>query len=204
MMLMTRHNPIISAGTRAWMNKILTALELERDTIQYGDLDIPAMEAYIKHPADPDSSNPAGLYVAAANVYLNSTSKIVSEDRLEETGSIFLVDIRTDIIIGHQAPAITRKQLNEFGSGMYGRRTDPKRKNELSIYDNYDNTDIQMSSLISSIAEYITQQAASTEEIAHRIEQITSVVQSNAATAEANAASEEPLSQTAMLNEMGA
>ena len=196
MTLMTRHNPIISAGTRAWMNKILTALELERDTIQYGDLDIPAMEAYIKHPADPDSSNPAGLYVAAANVYLNSTSKIVSEDRLEETGSIFLVDIRTDIIIG--------KQLNEFGSGMYGRRTDPKRKNELSIYDNYDNTDIQMSSLISSIAEYITQQAASTEEIAHRIEQITSVVQSNTATAEANAASEEPLSQTAMLNEMGA
>ena len=59
------------------MNKILTALELERDTIQYGDLDIPAMDAYIKHPADPDSSNPAGLYVAAANVYLNSTSKIV-------------------------------------------------------------------------------------------------------------------------------
>ena len=47
MTLMTRHNPIISAGTRAWMNKILTALELERDTIQYGDLDIPAMEAYI-------------------------------------------------------------------------------------------------------------------------------------------------------------
>ena len=62
------------------------------------------MEAYIKHPADPDSSNPAGLYVAAANVYLNSTSKIVSEDRLEETGSIFLVDIRTDIIIATRPP----------------------------------------------------------------------------------------------------
>lgn len=140
--------------------------------------------------------------VAAADVHLNSASKIVSKDRLEETGSIFLTDSRTDIIIGHQAPAMTGKQLSEFGSGMYGRRTDPKRKNELFIYVN---TDIQMSSLISSIAEYITQQAASTEEIAHRIEQITSVVQSSAAAAEANAAaSEEPLSQTAMLKEMAA
>lgn len=61
---MTRHNPIISAGTRARTNKIPTALELERDTIQCEDLDIPAMEAYIKRSADPDSSYPAGLYAA--------------------------------------------------------------------------------------------------------------------------------------------
>lgn len=35
--------------TRAWMNKTMTSLELQRDTIQYEDMDIPAMKAYIKH-----------------------------------------------------------------------------------------------------------------------------------------------------------
>lgn len=172
--------------TQAWMNKTLTALELERDTIQYEDMDIPAMEAYIKHTVDPDSAYPAGLYialtdgslyhasfvpgpdfdalskswyqngirsedfilgdvyfdedsqsyvvgasgvlkardgavrgVAAADVYLDSISKIVSGIRLEKTGGIFLVDTRTDTIIGHQDPSMTGKKLSGIDGGIY-------------------------------------------------------------------------------------
>ena len=191
--------------TCAWMNRTLTALEMERDTIQYEDMDIPTLKEYIKHTVDPDSAYPAGLYVAladgslyhasfvpgpdfdaltkswylnglqsekfilgdvyfdedsqsyvvgasgilrtkngvvrgvaAADVYLDSISKIVSEVRLEETGGIFLVDTRTDTIIGHRDPAMTGEKLSEVGSGMYGYAAGQIRtgRNGLSIWEN--------------------------------------------------------------------
>ena len=50
--------------TSAWMNRTLTMLETQRDTIEYGDMDIPEMEAYIKHTVDQNEAYPAGLYVA--------------------------------------------------------------------------------------------------------------------------------------------
>ncbi len=56
--------------------------------------------------------------VAAADVYLNSISKIVREIQIEDTGGIFLVDTRTDTIIGHRDEAITGTKLSE-GGGMY-------------------------------------------------------------------------------------
>lgn len=34
------------------MNRTLTMLETQRDTIEYGDMDISEMEAYIKHTVD--------------------------------------------------------------------------------------------------------------------------------------------------------
>ena len=49
--------------TSAWMNRTLTMLETQRDTIEYGDMDIPEMEAYIKHTVDQNEAYPAGLYV---------------------------------------------------------------------------------------------------------------------------------------------
>ena len=57
--------------------------------------------------------------VAAADVYLNSISQIVSGVQIEETGGIFLVDTRTDTIIGHKDPEMTGKLLSEVGSDMY-------------------------------------------------------------------------------------
>lgn len=172
--------------TSAWINRTLTALEMQRDTIQYEDMDIPEMKNYILHTVDPDSSYPAGLYVAltdgslyhasfvpgpdfdalskswyqngikseqfllgdvyfdedsqsnvvgasgvlrsrtgavrgvaAADVYLDSISSIVSGVRLEETGGIFLVDSRTDTIIGHRDSAVTGKKLGEIDSAIY-------------------------------------------------------------------------------------
>lgn len=42
--------------TSAWMNRTLTMLETQRDTIEYGE-----MEAYIKHTVDQNEAYPAGL-----------------------------------------------------------------------------------------------------------------------------------------------
>ena len=47
--------------TRAWMNSTLSMLETQRDTIEYEDMEIPAMEAYIKHTAGQSEAYPAGL-----------------------------------------------------------------------------------------------------------------------------------------------
>lgn len=57
--------------------------------------------------------------VAAADVYLDSISKIVSKVQLEDTGGIFLVDTRTDTIIGHRDSAITGQRLSEMRDDMY-------------------------------------------------------------------------------------
>lgn len=190
--------------TRAWMNSTLTMLETQRDTIEYEEMDIPAMTDYIRHTVNQNDAYPAGLYVAltdgslyhasfvpgpdfdatakswyqdglksdafilgdvyfdedsqsyvvgasgalkgpagevrgvaAADVYLDSISKIVSEVQIEDTGGIFLVDTRTDTIIGHRDQAITGQRLSEMTEGMYayaGRQISA-RKTGLSLYE---------------------------------------------------------------------
>ncbi len=172
--------------TKAWMNRTLTMLETQRDTIEYEDMDIDEMTEYIKHTANKNDAYPAGLYaaltdgslyhasfvpgpefnalekswylngldsedfilgdvyfdedsqsyvvgasgvlktadgvvrgVAAADVYLNSISDIVSNIRIEDTGGIFLVDTRTDTIIGHREENLVGKKLSMAGGGMY-------------------------------------------------------------------------------------
>ncbi len=177
--------------TTAWMNKTLTMLEMQKDTIEYEDMDIPEMEEYIKHTVDQNNAYPAGLYVAltdgslyhasfvpgpdfnalekswykngiqsesfilgdvyfdedsqsyvvgasgmlkdkegrirgvaAADVYLDAISDIVSGIRLEKTGGVFLVDTRTDTIIGHQDEDLTGRLLSEFSGDMYAYAAD--------------------------------------------------------------------------------
>lgn len=172
--------------SRAWMNQTLTMLETQRDTIEYENMDVPAMMEYIRHTAGQNDAYPAGLYVAltdgslyhasfvpgpdfdasskswyqdgltsedfilgdvyfdedsqsyvvgasgvlrsasggvrgvaAADVYLDSISRIVSGVQLEKTGGIFLVDTRTGTIIGHRDPEITGKTLNEVEGELY-------------------------------------------------------------------------------------
>ncbi|NBK78152.1 methyl-accepting chemotaxis protein [bacterium D16-76] len=172
--------------TSSWMNRTLTMLETQRDTIEYEDMNIPEMEAYIKHTVDQNEAYPAGLYVAltdgslyhasfvpgpdfdaaskswyqdgiasekfilgdvyfdedsqsyvvgasgmlksadgtvrgvaAADVYLDSISQIVSKVQLEESGGIFLVDKRTDTIIGHRDPEVAGQKLSEVQDSMY-------------------------------------------------------------------------------------
>lgn len=57
--------------------------------------------------------------VAAADVYLDSIPKIISEVRLEDTGGIFLVDTWINTIIGHWDQAVTGQKLDELKEGMY-------------------------------------------------------------------------------------
>lgn len=190
--------------TRAWMNRTLAMLETQRDTVQYEDMDIPAMQDYIRHTVNQNDAYPAGLYialtdgslyhasfvpgpdfdatakswyqdglnsqdfilgdvyfdedsqsyvvgasgvlkdgsggvrgVAAADVYLDSISKIVSGIRIEDTGGIFLVDTRTDTIIGHRDSAITGQALSDLSDGMYAYAAGLIRqgKTGLSVYE---------------------------------------------------------------------
>ncbi len=176
----------VTQETTAWMNKTLTMLDMQRDTIEYEEMDIPEMEEYIRHTVGQNSAYPAGLYVAltdgslyhatfvpgpdfnslekswyqdgiqsedfilgdvyfdedsqsyvvgasgmlkgkdgeargvaAADVYLDAISDIVAEIQLEETGGVFLVDTRTDTIIGHRDKEITGRLLSEFNGDMY-------------------------------------------------------------------------------------
>ncbi len=76
--------------------------------------------------------------VAAADVYLDSISNIVSGIRIEDTGGIFLVDTRTDTIIGHRDPSVTGKILSQMNEGMYAYASQQIRggKTGLSLYDN--------------------------------------------------------------------
>lgn len=172
--------------TRAWMNRTLTMLEMQRDTIVYENMDVPEMMEYIRHTVNQNEAFPAGLYVAltdgslyhasfvpgpefnalekswylngldseefilgdvyfdedsqsyvvgasgvlkdgngevrgvaAADVYLDSISEIVSNIQIEDTGGIFLVDTRTDTIIGHRDKTVVGEKLSEAGDGMY-------------------------------------------------------------------------------------
>ena len=191
--------------TQAWMNKTLAMLETQRDTIEYEDMDVPAMMEYIRHTVGKNDAYPAGLYVAltdgslyhssfvpgpdyvatekswyqngiqsedfmlgdvycdedsqsyvvgasgrlkdaagntrgvaAADVYLDSISDIVSDIQIEETGGIFLVDTRTDTIIGHPDPEMTGRTLGEFAGDMYAYAAKQIGSNAtgLSLYDN--------------------------------------------------------------------
>lgn len=191
--------------TKAWMNRTLAMLEMQRDTIEYEDMDVPAMMDYIKHTVNQNEAYPAGLYVAltdgslyhasfvpgpdfdatskswykdglqseafllgdvyfdedsqsyvvgasgvlknqngevrgvaAADVYLDSISKIVSEIQIEDTGGIFLVDTRTDTIIGHRDQEITGQLLSDLENGMYTyvNQQISEGKTGLSLYEN--------------------------------------------------------------------
>lgn len=76
--------------------------------------------------------------VAAADVYLDAISTIVSGVRIEDTGGIFLVDTRTDTIIGHRDPEITGQRLGEMEGSIYAYVSNRihEGKTGLSVYDN--------------------------------------------------------------------
>lgn len=170
----------------AWMKETITALDMERDSLQYFDLNAEQELEYIKHTAGKYDSFPAGIYigtskgelihasfvpdsgfkvlekpwykegvtseeflfgsvyfdedsqsyvvgasgklkdrqgairgVAAADIYLDAISEIVSGIRLEETGGVFLVDTNTDTIIGHKDAAVVGSRLNSLTDELY-------------------------------------------------------------------------------------
>ncbi len=76
--------------------------------------------------------------VAAADVSLDSISQIVSQVQIEDTGGIFLVDTRTDTIIGHKDKSITGQILSQMKDGMYAYASQQIRSGKagLSLYEN--------------------------------------------------------------------
>lgn len=66
--------------TSAWMNKTLTMLEMQRDTIEYENMDISEMTDYIKHTVNQNDAYPAGLYVALTDGELYHASFVPGPD----------------------------------------------------------------------------------------------------------------------------
>lgn len=192
-MVLVKSEALIKTSTQsvenqveAWMNEAITALNMERDTLEYFAMEPEEELAYIKHTANQYDAFPAGIYiattdgalhhasfvpgpeydvfekswyidglvseefifgsvyfdedsqayvvgasgllknknggvrgVAAADIYLNAISQIVSDVKLEQTGSVFLVDIKTSTIIGHKDAALVGKPLSEQQDAMY-------------------------------------------------------------------------------------
>ena len=84
--------------------------------------------------------------VAAADVSLESISRIVRNITVEDTGGIFLVDTRTDTIIGHRDNNIAGQKLSQLSGGMYRYAIEQIKagKTGLTVYDN---TYIQVQSI---------------------------------------------------------
>ena len=66
--------------TRAWMNRTLTLLAAQRDTIEYEDMDVSEMKEYIKHTVGKSDAYPAGLYVALTDGSLYHASFVPGPD----------------------------------------------------------------------------------------------------------------------------
>ena len=200
-------------ATKAWLNRNLTMLEVQRDTIEYQNMSASDIMRYVKYAAGQNESFPAGMYVALANgmiyhssfvpgsdydplaktwykdglrsenfmvgdvyldeasntyvvgvsgvlrdrngqargvaaadVSLESISRIVRNITVEDTGGIFLVDTRTDTIIGHRDNNIAGQKLSQLSGGMYRYASEQIKagKTGLTVYDN---TYIQVQSI---------------------------------------------------------
>ncbi len=66
--------------TSAWMNKTLTTLEMQRDAIQYGNMDEDEMKRYVQHTVGQNEACPAGLYVGLLNGELIHATFVAGPD----------------------------------------------------------------------------------------------------------------------------
>lgn len=64
----------------AWMNETITALDMERDTLQYFTMDTGKELDYIKHTANQYESFPAGIYIATTDGSLVHASFVPGPD----------------------------------------------------------------------------------------------------------------------------
>lgn len=203
--------------TKAWMNKTLTMLEAQRDTIEYENMNIEEMKAFIKHTVNQNDAYPAGLYVALTDgslyhasfvpgpefnaltkswyqngiaseefilgdVYLDSISDIVSTIQIEETGGIFLVDTRTNTIIGHRDSAITGQKLEDLTEGLYRYANEQIQKQQtgLSLYQD-ENIYVQVEKIPGS--DWIAVAYVSRAEVLQGLSELTRTVTTVAAIA---------------------
>ena len=184
--------------TSAWMNRTLTMLETQRDTIEYGDMDIPEMEAYIKHTVDQNEAYPR----RAVRVALTDGSLEAARAGEADKGfAVVAEEVRSLASRSAEAARETTVLLGEtVGSIDEGTRAAQETSESmLAVVTHAD----EMSGLIDSIAENTSRQAEGAAEIAYGIEQISSVVDSNADNAQRSAAASEELSgQAEMLKNL--
>ena len=67
-------------ATKAWLNRNLTMLEVQRDTIEYQDMSASDIMRYVKYAAGQNESFPAGMYVALANGMIYHSSFVPGSD----------------------------------------------------------------------------------------------------------------------------
>lgn len=85
----------------AWINKTLTALEQQRDTLSYFDLNISRMREYIRHTVDQNDAYPAGIYVALTDGKLYHATFVPGPDYNALEKSWYQNGIRSeDFILG--------------------------------------------------------------------------------------------------------
>lgn len=102
--------------------------------------------------------------VAAADVYLDSISDIVSNIQIEDTGGIFLVDTRTDTIIGHRDPSVVGIKLGE-ADGMYAYAEEQIKAGKTGI-GIYEDTYIEIANIEGSswtVVAYVSRQEVLSE-----------------------------------------
>ena len=85
--------------TRAWMNSTLTMLEAQRDTVQYEDMDVPAMMDYIRHTVGQSDAYPAGMYVALTDGSLYHASFVPGPDYDATSKSWYQGGLKSDALI---------------------------------------------------------------------------------------------------------
>lgn len=184
--LLKSNSQSVVNGVTAWMNRAITALDEERDVLEYFDMDSQEQLNYIKHTANRYEAFPAGIYVAtpdgklmhssfvpgpefnifekpwyidgiksekfifgsvyfdedsqsyvvgasgmlkdrsghvagvaAADIYLDAISNIVSQVQLEQTGGMFLVDSLTNMVIGHRDGSMVGTSLDSHDDALY-------------------------------------------------------------------------------------
>lgn len=66
--------------TSGWIGRTLAMMEMQRDTIEYSNMDVPAMMEYIRHTVDQNDAYPAGLYVAFTDGSLYHASFVPGPD----------------------------------------------------------------------------------------------------------------------------
>lgn len=65
--ILTANTGSVIHEVQTWMTETITALTLERDTIEYSDMDEAQMLAYVKHTQNTYDSFPAGIYIATTD-----------------------------------------------------------------------------------------------------------------------------------------
>ena len=85
--------------TKAWMNGTLAMMKMQRDTIEYENMDVTAIAEYVKHTAGQNEAYPAGLYVALTDGALYHASYVPGPDYSPLEKGWYLIGLESEEIV---------------------------------------------------------------------------------------------------------